>query len=323
MENDCPMVTVAFMAYNQEKFIRESLESVLNQKTSFRVQIVIGEDCSTDGTRQIVQQYANTYSDKIQLVLSEHNLGMKGNLQQMRPFFIGKYIAPLDGGDYWLDEYKLQKQVEFLEDHPEFIAVATKMRVIDEKGARVNRHTFSAIYSEKETFTIADAQNYIMPGHVNTLLYRNYPRLKDAAYLEKYDICKANGDSKLTLALTLQGDIACVPEEMLCFRLIESGWTNTVKKKNINIFEYEAMNELTRFAWQAFGVKVDYSKAQMRAWFGACVWMCLHPSVKALQELKKIYFDGNNQLEKAKFLIIHIIAWPFRITSKYVLRRRL
>ncbi|MCM3874597.1 MAG: glycosyltransferase [Pyrinomonadaceae bacterium] len=111
-------VSVAMITYNQERFIAQAIESVLMQQADFEYEVVIGEDCSTDKTREIVNQYAGRNPERIRLLLPEKNLGMNRNLEQTLLACRGKYIALLEGDDYWTCASKLQKQVEFLDAHP-------------------------------------------------------------------------------------------------------------------------------------------------------------------------------------------------------------
>ena len=113
-----PKVSVCMITYNHERFIAEAIESVLKQKTDFPVELVIGEDCSTDGTRAIVVEYAERYPDRIRPFLREQNLGMNANFVATLQACHGEHIALLEGDDYWIDPQKLQKQVDFLETHP-------------------------------------------------------------------------------------------------------------------------------------------------------------------------------------------------------------
>jgi glycosyltransferase involved in cell wall biosynthesis len=114
-------VSVLITTYNHEQFIAQAIESVLMQKVDFDYEIVIGEDCSTDGTRDIVIDFHRRDPDRIRLSLTERNLGGAGNMNFFRAFQTcrGQYIAMLEGDDYWTSPQKLQKQVEFLDDHPE------------------------------------------------------------------------------------------------------------------------------------------------------------------------------------------------------------
>lgn len=126
--NNNPLVSVCIPTYQHVKYIAQCLDSVLRQKTGFPFEIIIGEDDSTDGTRQLCHQYAAQHPDKIRLFLrkEEEKISINGkktgryNIIQNFKEAKGKYIAMLDGDDYWCDDYKLQKQVEFLEAHPDY-----------------------------------------------------------------------------------------------------------------------------------------------------------------------------------------------------------
>lgn len=106
--------------YNHENFIAKAIDSVLKQKTKFNYEIIIGEDYSTDNTRNIVKAYKEKYQDKIRLFLPEKNLGMMAMTLATYSMCRGRYIAMLDGDDYWTDPLKLQKQVDFMENNPEY-----------------------------------------------------------------------------------------------------------------------------------------------------------------------------------------------------------
>ena len=112
------MVSVAMVTYNHEAFIAQAIESVIMQNTDFMVELVIGEDCSTDGTRAIVAEYARKYPELVRTILHEHNMGGQVNSISVLQSCRGKYIAALEGDDYWTDPLKLQKQVEFMDNHP-------------------------------------------------------------------------------------------------------------------------------------------------------------------------------------------------------------
>jgi glycosyltransferase involved in cell wall biosynthesis len=104
------------------------------QKTNFPFEIVIGEDCSTDGTRKIVFDYQNKFPDLIKVITSEANVGPQANIVRTLKACKGKYIAILEGDDYWTDPYKLQKQVDFLEANPDYGLVSSDINLIDVEG---------------------------------------------------------------------------------------------------------------------------------------------------------------------------------------------
>lgn len=110
-------VSVLVMTYNHAKFIRQALESVLMQQVNFDYEILISEDCSTDGTREIVKEYYERFPEKIHLLLSENNLHSNAVVVRGINAARGDYIALLDGDDYWTNPDKLQKQVDFLDTY--------------------------------------------------------------------------------------------------------------------------------------------------------------------------------------------------------------
>ncbi len=113
------MVSVVMPTYNHEKYIRQAIEGVLMQKTDFLFELIIVEDCSTDETKNIALEYADQYPGKINVLTSEKNLGITDNYIRAMGSISGKYIALCEGDDYWTDPSKLQKQVDFLEAHPD------------------------------------------------------------------------------------------------------------------------------------------------------------------------------------------------------------
>lgn len=114
-----PRVSVVMIAYNVEKYIRQSIDSVLAQEVDFGYEIVVGEDCSTDSTREILAEYAAKYPETMRVILREQNLGMNPNFFATYSACRGEYIALLDGDDYWTSPVKLKKQVDFLQRHLE------------------------------------------------------------------------------------------------------------------------------------------------------------------------------------------------------------
>lgn len=118
------MVSIKCLAYNHEKFIRETLEGFVMQKTNFRFEAIVHDDASTDGTAEIIREYAEKYPDIIKPIYEVENQYSKkdGSLDRiMYEACKGKYIAICEGDDYWTDPYKLQKQVDFLEANPDYV----------------------------------------------------------------------------------------------------------------------------------------------------------------------------------------------------------
>ena len=114
------LLSVVTITYNHEKFITKTIEGVLMQQVNFPIELILAEDCSTDNTRAICRRYAEQYPELIRLITSESNVGAVANERRAMLAARGKYIAFCEGDDYWTDPLKLQKQVGFLESHPDY-----------------------------------------------------------------------------------------------------------------------------------------------------------------------------------------------------------
>lgn len=123
------MIGVCIVTYNQENYIAQAIESVLSQADcGHRVVVYIGNDCSTDRTGEICRQYAKNYPEHVVFVDNEQNLGLVGNTMNLLDIMRKdgcEYIAMLDGDDYWCDDNKLQKQMNYMHAHPEYGLVHT------------------------------------------------------------------------------------------------------------------------------------------------------------------------------------------------------
>jgi glycosyltransferase involved in cell wall biosynthesis len=157
-----PVVSVCVVTYNHVNYIRQCLDGILNQKTDFDFEIILGDDASTDGTREICIEYARRYPDIVRLFLHhrENNIKIVGQPSGRFNFLYnlysaqGKYIALCDGDDYWIDPFKLQKQLEFLNENDNFIAVFTDINVLNDslitqqalKDKHKNDHNFNSFF---------------------------------------------------------------------------------------------------------------------------------------------------------------------------------
>src|SRR6187402_2860382 len=121
---DSPLVSVCLITYNHKEYIVQAIESVLMQKTSFGWELIVADDYSTDGTRDILLEYQKQYPELITLILQEHNVGPAKNWMTLMEKPRTKYIAYFEGDDYWTDPLKLQKQVNVLEKNDELAIAA-------------------------------------------------------------------------------------------------------------------------------------------------------------------------------------------------------
>jgi len=163
-----PILSVFVMTFNHEQFIAQGLEGILTQKTNFDFEIVIGEDCSTDKTRKIVLEYYDKYPGKFKVLLNEENIGAHANQIKVLHACSGKYIAICEGDDFWTDPYKLQKQVDFLEAHPEFSICFHEVLIL-KNGEMLNDYLTRKVPEETDILELARG-NYI---HTPSVVFRN------------------------------------------------------------------------------------------------------------------------------------------------------
>jgi glycosyltransferase involved in cell wall biosynthesis len=131
-----PSVSICMITYNQEPYIRQAIEGVLAQQCDFQYELVIGEDHSKDKTFNICMEYASKHPE-IKLLSYNANIGIVKNFIRTLQACSKKYIAFCEGDDFWIDPYKLQKQVEFLEKNPEYVMVAGGIVLVDEYDHRL------------------------------------------------------------------------------------------------------------------------------------------------------------------------------------------
>lgn len=257
-------VSVHMLAYNHEPFIAQAIESVLMQKVNFDFELVIGEDCSTDNTRAIVKAYQQRYPDTIRLFLREQNMGAIQNDVALYFACRGQYIAWLEGDDYWITTDKLQKQVDFLDDHPEFSACFGGAQVIYEDGSQptyISRST-QPVWHLEELFEG-------MPMQCAATMFRNglITTFPDWYYSD------AIGDWEIILFLAQQGPIAYMDEVMSVYRKHSGGiFTSATRIKQLTarLVMYEHMNTHFRYqynktiraisAQQKYRLALEYAK---------------------------------------------------------------
>lgn len=204
------LLSVCIRTHNQERFIRETLDSVLCQKTKFPFEVIVSDDASSDGTRAILQEYANEYPEKVRLLLSETNLGGPKNLQRVIEESQAKYITCLDGDDYYTDEYKLQKQVDFLEANIEYAACFHNTWMVDAMGNKqglFNKPNFHAVHDAREFIK----ERWFVPIH-SAVLHREY-----VEFPEWYETVM-NDDYVVHLSVAKHGAYYYMSDVMVAYR---------------------------------------------------------------------------------------------------------
>lgn len=273
-----PLVSVILIAYNQRRYIRQAIESVLAQETSFSYELLIGDDASDDGTSGIVAEYAQAYPDRIRAFIRPENLGAARNavllLQQAR----GEFIASLEGDDYWIDPQKLEKQAAFLRESPDFIGCTSRIRCVDENGRAIRGKP--EWIRQKRVFTLADFDGVHLPGQASSLMRRNIFRQPGHDYSVLTEADTMISDRTAMLIFLLQGDFYCFDQPMSVYRyapaLQGGNLTSRLAGEASILRDIQITRAMERYAYEEFGRRIVfsrfrrelYAKARVRAVFG-------------------------------------------------------
>lgn len=213
---ELPKVSVLMVTYNHERFIQQTVDSALCQMTTFPFEIVIGEDCSTDRTRDILLDIQKAHPTKIRLLLREKNLGPQANFASTLAACQGKFVAMLEGDDYWTDPAKLQKQVDALESHPAWSMCFHLTRRVYEDGSREPQ-----LYPPEWTRDEATIEDLFQGNFMNTcsIVFRN--RL--FGLLPDWHSQIVPGDWAISILNADLGPIGFVPGVMADYRIHPQG----------------------------------------------------------------------------------------------------
>ena len=233
------MVSVIVLTYNHERYIAQALESILNQKTDFAVEILVGDDVSTDGTREILRRYQVRFPEQIRLFERAENLGATRNAYELLYEARGEYLAFCEGDDYWTAEDKLARQVQFLQEHPTFIGCSHRCELVDELGRKKENQKLSWV-KERKVFTLADFKGLYLPGQTATIVKRNIFRNSAEDYRFLYQANSGISDRTTTLLYLTKGPFGFLPETMSAYRQVENaGMTNRLYKNNPERLRHE------------------------------------------------------------------------------------
>ncbi|MFN0016061.1 MAG: glycosyltransferase [Saprospiraceae bacterium] len=244
MQNPIPITSVSMIAYNACGYIGQAIGGVLSQKTNFPFELVIGDDGSTDGTRQICEEYAARYPDIIRLLPPHPNLGIAANTQRTMGSSRGKYIAVCDGDDVWTDPFKLARQVAFLEEHPDYGVVYTDVETISENHAVIvdeEQASIREMYATGDVFFKLLEANFI---NNSTAMFRA-ELIRD--HIVYPDRCYQIPDYIRWLHIAAQSRVHFMPYKSTYYRKhaagLSSNTSNPIQQGNRKVF-YRSLNHI-------------------------------------------------------------------------------
>ncbi len=253
-----PIVSICCITYNHEEYIVEALDGFLMQETDFPFEILIRDDCSTDKTAEIVKQYAEQYPHLIKPVYEKENTYSKGvrPMPQLLKIAQGKYIALCDGDDYWIDPFKLQKQVSFLENNQEFIGVANNAfkfleSIPSEFSLMRDKNVMDIVYEQKDLFQW-------IPGPTMTICFRNGYLDFEHVPAFFYDFPYLAGDKQMYLLLSEFGKFKYINQVVGVYRVHDGGITAKFRDPNNgNIKQYIEYIKILEYYNQYFDYRHD------------------------------------------------------------------
>jgi glycosyltransferase involved in cell wall biosynthesis len=217
-------VSVCIVTYNHGRFIAQALDSVLMQKVNFDYEIVVGEDDSSDGTREIVLRYRDAHPDTIRVFLHDHpkdvsRINGRKNFVHTIMNARGKYVALLEGDDFWISPEKLQKQVDFLEAHPECTICFHNIFVRHEGGEEPERLKYSNGFPSF-FFTLREMLSHLLIPPTCSVMFRNrlFHRFPDW-----FEGMPGGGDWPLHVLNAQHGKIGYLDEVLGCYRIHPGG----------------------------------------------------------------------------------------------------
>lgn len=303
------LVSVAVITYGHEKYIRQALDSILMQEVNFKYEIVVGEDCSPDKTREILKEYERNYLDKFVMVYREKNIGARKNSYDIDMRCKGKYIAYLEGDDYWLDKNKLQKQIDFLEKNKEFIAVTHKVVVVDE-----NSELKDEMYPccKENIYLLKHYKKKILPSQSGSIVKRNYYKQSSCDFSILNDPTMAPGDMLHALIMVALGKVYCMQEVMGAYRHVTLSGTSfsaTYREKtNEQLLNY--YTTLLKFNNEQLknkNITLFLEERRMEIAIRYC-------GIKSFKNLKQYWNQTKFKTAVLFSVFIRLISWPVRRT---------
>lgn len=261
MKTSAPLVAIECLAYNHGPYIRQCLDGFVMQKTDFPFIAIVHDDASTDNTEEIIQEYALKYPDIIKPILETENQYSKkdGSLGRIIKKTIPeqvRYIALCEGDDYWTDPYKLQKQVNYMENYPECGLVYTSVRYYSQKDQKFT------IYFGEERHSI---QDFAVKGNGIPTLTVLYKREIAKRYYDDIQPEKQNwamGDLPMWLYFAQNSNLGFIPECTGVYRVLDSSASHFQSKINLIAFQINSI-EITNFFIKKYNIKCKTSDVNL------------------------------------------------------------
>ncbi len=253
-----PLVDIVMPTYNHGKFVAEAIESVLAQQVNFKYRLIIGDDCSSDDTQAIVRSYAEKYPDRIETILSPEHFGIihKDRVGvQVLNLRKAKYVAMLEGDDYWTDPHKLQKQVAYLDSHPDCAICFHNVEVFYDDGSKQ-----AWLYCPPDQKQISTLEDLIDRNFIATpsVMFRTSGLGEIPDWYCEFTI----GDWLLHILNAQNGSVGYIDEVMAAYRIHSTGLWSKQSPIESTLEEVKMYKVLARFLPQQYQDQIETSLAR-------------------------------------------------------------
>lgn len=331
MDNRDIMVSVLCAAYNHERYIRNTLEGFVAQQTNFRYEVLVHDDASTDATAEIIREYAAKYPDLIRPVYQTQNQYSQGvgiTRDILMPLVQGKYIAYCEGDDYWIDSNKLQKQVDFLESHPEYSATAHNCCFVGADGELINGvYPIYRTYRSHRYTLKRFSRDVVYPGQTASIMHRKSaydfesPEQKNAFWGMRI----TTGDKRTLLKLLLAGDIYCFEDVMSAYRIVVQGgdsWSAKNHGKNLSYLLHVASIDFRNYVKKYHGKAFGNYYSTFHTGVAGILKYLLKPNEQNKEVCLNIMKEHHGVLGTAAYLIgLGVISIPLYFVREYERRK--
>ncbi len=302
-----PLVSVKTITYNQAPYIRRAIEGVLRQKTDFPFELVIGEDCSTDGTREIVFEYQEKYPDVIRVVTSDKNVGMKKNSLRTTRACRGDYVAFCEGDDYWHSPHKLQKQADYMQAHPDCGLVYSSFDVLHPaSGREIKDYIKYRKWTMPENLSVRDfleGRDEVGFGILTcTVIVRRalYLRIIEAdATLHQSDRFLM-GDTQLWAEFANLAKVHFIPESLATHVLSDESATRSKDVRKVLRFSISGA-ELSLYLSEKYNVPGEIRRKHVEQWCNASLRLAFETMNAGLAEEVRKRKNGFTWIEWLRY----------------------
>ena len=300
-------VNIFCITYNQKQYVQETLKGFLSQKTNFHWKVYISDDASTDGTQEVLKKYAAEYPDKIFLILNKENKGVVRNYFETAKKVNAEFVCFCEGDDYWTDSLKLQKQVDFLENNPNFIGCAHRIKVKNEETVESDQE-FPSVqkFNDKNIFYLNDILEENPIPSLSVMYRWRFNQEPIPTFPEDALPC----DWFMHLLHAEKGPFKCLPEVMGTYRVWHGGvwsllsderqWAKKNALKLSNFFELIDKRYGSDHSELRRSYKTRYYKARL-FYFSPSLFFIAKKSYYSLKKAKHFLvfnFLSNNSFKR-------------------------